>query len=248
MAFSTPVILAIPSCHVRGPGWDLVSITHEPAGPRLSPTERSTIRRGKDRAVTDPAALRAVLDAGLICHVALTIDGAPRVVPTGYGHDGDTIYIHGSSAAASLRHGRGAPVCVAVTLLDGVVYARSSFHCSVNYRSAVIHGQARVIDEPVAKLRALRTITEHLAPGTWDHARSPSRKELAQTTVLAVDLAEASVKVRSGGPGDEPDDVIANRAWAGVLPLRQHWDTPEPAADLPPDFAIPDHVRDRRGG
>lgn len=213
----------------------------------LSPTPRSTIGRQVDRARSERDALDAVLDAGLVCHVALTVRDSPLVVPTGYGRDGDTLYVHGSTGASTLRAGAsGTPVCVAVTLLDGIVYARSVFHFSVNYRSAVVHGTAVPVVEDTAKLHALRVITEHLAPGSWDYTRQPSKKELAATAVLAIDLTEASVKVRAGGPGDEPEDVDPYTGWAGVLPLRQEWGTPVPAADLPGDVDVPAHVTGRK--
>jgi hypothetical protein len=211
----------------------------------LSSTERSTIRRSGARSRAEREALDAVLDAGLVCHLAMTIDGSPLVLPTGYGRDGDTLYVHGSTGAASLRNGAlGVDVCVAVTLLDGVVYARSVFHHSVNYRSAVVHGRAVPV-EGDAKPAALRVITEHLAPGSWDYTRPPTAKELAKTAVLAVDLTEAAVKVRTGGPIDDDRDVAAHTGWAGVLPLRRVWDTPVPSADLPGGVAVPAHIADR---
>jgi hypothetical protein len=213
--------------------------------PPLSPTERSTVRRSANRARTDRDALDHVLDTGLVCHLAVVVNGAPLVIPTGYGRDGDTLYVHGSSGAASLRAGSGVAVSVAVTLLDGIVYARSVFHHSVNYRSAVVHGTAFAVTGDEAKLHALEVLTEHLAPGSWEHTRSPSRKELAQTAVLAIDLSEASVKIRTGGPVDDPDDVADFTGWAGVLPLRQAWDAPVTAADLPAGIPVPARVTDR---
>jgi uncharacterized protein len=208
----------------------------------LSPTSRSTIRRGKNRAVLDRSTLYAVLDAGLVCHLGFVADGAPVVVPTGYGRDGDTLYVHGSTGAASLRAAaEGAEVCVNVTLLDGVVYARSVFHFSVNYRSAVVHGQATALTENEEKLAGLRVIVEHLAPGSWDYAREPSQKELAKTAVLALDLTESAVKVRTGPPVDEPADYALPN-WAGVLPLHHTWGTPAPCPDLPPGIDVPAHV------
>lgn len=214
--------------------------------PPLSPTDRSTIRRGADRARTDPSDLIAVLDAGLICHLGVVLDGAPVVLPTGYGHDGETIYLHGSTGASSLRTAAtGVPVSVAVTLLDGIVYSRSHFDHSVNYRSAVIHGSAVQLTDPEDKLRALRIITEHLAPGSWDYARASTPKELAKTAVLALDLTEASVKVRTGPPGDEDADVAAGAVWAGVLPLRSGWGAPVPCPQLPAGIDVPAHIADR---
>ncbi|MGM1065370.1 pyridoxamine 5'-phosphate oxidase family protein [Saccharothrix sp. Mg75] len=213
----------------------------------LSPTPRSTVKRGRKRAVTDRAALHAVLDAALVCHLAVVVDDAPLVLPTGYGRDGDTLYLHGSTGARSLREAAlGVPVCVGVTLLDGVVYARSVFDHSMNYRAAVIHGTAVPVTEPDAKAHALRVLTEHIAPGSWDYARQPTPRELAATSVLSLDLAEASVKIRSGPPGDEGEDVAANERWAGVLPLRTSWGAPEPDPALVGDWEVPPHVAGRR--
>lgn len=186
-----------------------------------------------------------MLDAGLVCHLAMTVDGTPVVLPTGYGRDGDTLYVHGSTGAATLREGaQGIPVCVAVTLLDGVIYARSVFHHSVNYRSAVVHGSAIAV-EGDAKLPALHAITEHLAPGSWDYTRLPTPKELAKTAVLAIDLTEASVKVRTGGPSDDEEDVVAHTGWAGVLPMRRVWGKPVASADLPAAIDVPAHIAGR---
>ncbi|MFD0205033.1 MULTISPECIES: pyridoxamine 5'-phosphate oxidase family protein [Saccharothrix] len=213
----------------------------------LSPTDRSTIKRGRIRAVTEREALHAVLDAALVCHLAVVVDDAPLVLPTGYGRDGDTLYLHGSTGARSLREAAtGVPVCVGVTILDGVVYARSVFDNSMNYRAAVIHGTAVPVTDPDTKLHALRLLTEHLAPGSWDYARQPTPKELAATAVLSLDLAEASVKIRSGPPGDEPEDIAANAVWAGVLPLRTVWGEPEPDPTLVGDWEVPPHVTGRR--
>lgn len=209
----------------------------------LSPTSRSTIRRGKKRAVTDRAVLHSILDSGLVCHLSTIIDGAPVVLPTAYGRDGDTFYVHGSTGALSLRTaGAGIEVCVAVTLVDGIVYSRSVFNHSMNYRSAVVHATASPVTDPDAKWHALKVVTDHAAPGSWDYAREPNAKELAQTSVLAIDLTEAAVKVRAGGPGDDEDDIAANRVWAGVLPLRQVWGEPEPCPLLPEGIAAPEHV------
>ncbi|MBP2323666.1 nitroimidazol reductase NimA-like FMN-containing flavoprotein (pyridoxamine 5'-phosphate oxidase superfamily) [Kibdelosporangium banguiense] len=214
--------------------------------PQLSPTPRSTIKRGKERAVADRAALDAVLDAGLICHLSVVIDGSPLVLPTGYGRDGDTLYLHGSSGALTLRTAAlDNDICVAVTHLDGVVYARSMFHFSVNYRSAVVHGRARLVTDEAEKMHGLQVLTEHLAPGSWEHSRKPNAKEMAKTSVLAMSLAEASVKMRGGPPADEDEDIDANTAWAGVLPIAQRWAAPVPSPDLAPGWEIPAHVTDR---
>lgn len=217
----------------------------------LSPTDRSTVRRGAKRARTDRRDLYAVLDAGLVCHLAVVLDGAPVVLPTGYGRSGDTLYLHGSTGAGSLRAAlAGAPVCVTVTHLDGVVYARSAFHHSMNYRCAVVHGVARPVTDPGEQLTGLRALTEQLAPGSWAATRRPDRKELAATAVLALDLAEASVKVRTGPPGDDERDLPAagdpDPVWAGVLPITTVLGPPEPCPLLPPGTAVPPRITGRQ--
>ncbi|MET8157588.1 pyridoxamine 5'-phosphate oxidase family protein [Sphaerisporangium sp. NPDC005289] len=208
----------------------------------LSSTSRTTLRRGKPRGRTDRSELYAVLDAGLICHVGVVVDGSPMVVPTGYGRIGDTLYLHGSTGAASLR--AGGEVCVTVTHLDGVVLARSAFHHSVNYRSAMIYGTPRPVEDADERLAGLRAITENLAPGQWEATRPPGGKELAATAVVALSLAEASVKVRQGPPVDDEEDY-ALPLWAGVLPLRVSWGEPEPDPALPPGTPVPAHIAGR---
>ena len=183
-----------------------------------------------------------MLGAGLVCHLGVVIDGAPVVLPTGYGRIGDTLYLHGSSANRSLLMAAGQQVCVTITLLDGLVCARAVFHHSMNYRSAVIFGGARLVTEDDEKLAALRAVTDHLVPDRWDHAREPTRKELAATAVLALPLDEASVKVRSGGPKDDPEDYETD-IWAGVLPAALTFGAAEPDLALTRDVPIPDHIR-----
>ncbi|GAB2768943.1 pyridoxamine 5'-phosphate oxidase family protein [Amycolatopsis magusensis] len=212
----------------------------------LSPTPRSTLTRKKDRGRTERAELHAVLNEGLVCHLGLVLDGSPVVLPTGYGRDGDTLYLHGSTGSPSMRAAAtGLDVCVTVTLLDAVVYARSVNDHSMNYRSAVVHGRARLLsgDE---KLRGLHALTDHLAPGSWEHAREVNAKEMAAVTVLALDLAEASVKVRDVGALDQPADVAADAAWAGVLPIRTSFGAPETDAEC--SVPVPAHVAERRVG
>ncbi|GLZ35486.1 hypothetical protein Lesp02_76730 [Lentzea sp. NBRC 105346] len=207
----------------------------------LSPTARSTVQRGKHRAVTERSRLYEILDAGLICHLAVEVDGAPVVLPTAYGRHGNTLYLHGSTGARSLRELiAGKPVCVAVTLVDGVVYSRSVFHHSMNYRSAVVHGTAELAEDVELGLRA---IVDHVSPGSWDYARNPNKKEIAKTAVLAIDLTEASVKVREGGPGEEPEDLAADAVWAGVLPLHTTWGSP--ISDDATSHDVPAHVSER---
>lgn len=207
----------------------------------LSTTPRTTLGRLRERGATDRTALHDVLDAGLVCHVGLVRDGAPVVLPTGYGRIGDTLYLHGSTGARWLRAG---PVCVTVTHLDGLVYARSVFHFSMNYRSAVVFADARTVTDEQERWAALEAIVEHLAPGSWGYARVPNRRELAATVVLAVDLTEASVKVRTGPPGDDPEDVT-DAVWAGVVPLTGGYGTPQPDAHVPTGTEPPPHVRTR---
>ena len=167
--------------------------------PDLSSTPRTALGRHRERGRTERDDLYAVLDAGLICHLGVVVDGTPRVLPTGYGRLADLLYLHGSSANSSIMAGHGQQVCVTVTHLDGLVCARSVFNHSMNYRSAVIFGLARLVTDPDEKLLALRTITEHLVPGQWSYARQPSTKELAATSALALPLTEASVKIRPAG-------------------------------------------------
>ncbi|WP_018655572.1 pyridoxamine 5'-phosphate oxidase family protein [Actinomadura flavalba] len=204
----------------------------------LSTTERTRLRRGKDRALTSRDALHAVLDEGRICHLGVVVDGAPRVLPTGYGRIGETLYLHGSSGSASLLGASSGEICVTVTLLDGFVLARSAFHHSVNYRSAVVYGRPRVVTDPAEKLAALEALTESMAPGRWAATRPPTRKELAATTVLALPLDEASVKARSGPPVDDEEDY-ALPVWAGVMPVRTSYGPAEPDPRLEPGPAAP---------
>jgi uncharacterized protein len=204
------------------------------------------VGRHRERARADRAELHAVLDAGLVCHLGLIRDGAPVVLPTGYGRIGDTVYVHGSTGARYLRESLGGtPTCLTVTHLDGVVYARSVFAHSMNYRSAVVHGILHAVTDPDEQLAALRAIVEHLSPGSWDHARPPTGRELAATLVLALDLDEASVKIRTGPPLDDDADVAAGRAWAGVLPVRTVFGDPQPCPRLPAGTPVPEHVRAR---
>ncbi|MFB4267347.1 pyridoxamine 5'-phosphate oxidase family protein [Nonomuraea sp. GTA35] len=210
----------------------------------LSTTPRTTLGRSKERGSTDRDNLYEVLDTGLICHLGVVVNGHPMVVPTGYGRIGDTLYLHGSTGAASLRAGEGTDVCVTVTHLDGIVLARSIFHHSVNYRSAMIYGTARLVTDPDERMAGLRALAEQLAPGQWDYVRRPSRKELAATAVLALSLEEASVKIRRGAPKDEEEDYDLP-VWAGVLPLVTSWGAPEPDSVLPEGIEVPVHILHR---
>ncbi|WP_234442236.1 pyridoxamine 5'-phosphate oxidase family protein [Streptomyces sp. NRRL S-1448] len=214
----------------------------------LSQTARTRHRRLREQGRTDRAALDAVLAEGFLCHLGVLVDGTPLVVPTVYGTDGSTLYVHGSVASRSLTASPGAEVCVTVTHVDGLVLARSVFEHGVNYRSAMVFGTPRPVTDPEEKLAGLRCLTEQAAPGQWDYARRPSRKELAATALLALSLDEASVKVRTGPPddGDGPDAALG--LWAGVLPLHTTWGPPEADPLLPAGLTPPAHLTARATG
>jgi nitroimidazol reductase NimA-like FMN-containing flavoprotein (pyridoxamine 5'-phosphate oxidase superfamily) len=207
----------------------------------LSVTERTRVRRHSERARTDRAELYDVLDAGMICHFGVVVDGSTVVLPTAYARHDNTLYLHGSSANRTIMAADGQQVCVTVTHLDGLVCARAAFSHSVNYRSAMVFGVATLVTDPAERLAALRAVTGQLIPGRWEALREPTRKELAATAVLAVPLAEASVKVRTGPPADDPADLGAG-VWAGVVPVAVTFGEPEPDADLRPGIAVPDHI------
>ena len=210
----------------------------------LSQTPRTTLRRHRERGATDRAELYAVLDAGLICHLGVVADGAPVVLPTAYGRSGDTLYLHGSSANGAFMAARGQQICVTVTHMDGLVAARSVFNHSVNYRSAVVFGTASAVLDEDEQRHALELITDHLIPGRWAAARQPTSKEMAATAVLSLPLAEASVKVRTGMPADEPEDQDLD-VWAGVLPISVTFGDPLPDPQLRAEVQLPAHIRDR---
>ncbi len=217
----------------------------EPAPNVLSATPRTRHRRLREQGRSDRSELFAVLRAGLVAHLGVIVDGVPMVVPTGYGFDDEQVYVHGSVASRSLDS--DARACLTVTVLDGLVLARSVFEHAVNYRSAMIYAVPRLITDPAAKVAGLRALSEHLAPGQWDYARRPSRKELAATTLLAMPLDEASVKIRRGPPddGDSPDAALGR--WAGELPLASFWQQPVPDPALPAGTAVPAHIQARAG-
>jgi nitroimidazol reductase NimA-like FMN-containing flavoprotein (pyridoxamine 5'-phosphate oxidase superfamily) len=212
----------------------------------LSASERTRLRRHAERGKTEHADLLEVLDAGMICHLGVVMDGAPVVLPTAYGRMGDTLYLHGSSANRSLHAADGQQVCVTVTHVDGLVCARAVFSHSVNYRCAVVFGTARIVTDADERLAGLRAVTEQLIPGRWDAVRAPTRKELAATSVLAIPLAEASVKIRTGPPGDKPED-LGLPVWAGVVPMAVSFGEPEPDPALRPGLIAPEHIRMRAG-
>jgi nitroimidazol reductase NimA-like FMN-containing flavoprotein (pyridoxamine 5'-phosphate oxidase superfamily) len=213
----------------------------------FAPTERTTLKRLPQRGFYDREAVYRILDEGFICHVGFTIDGQPFVIPTAYGRVGDKLYIHGSAASRTLRSlSGGIPVCVAVTLVDGLVLARSAFHHSINYRSVVILGAATMVEAAEEKMTALRAFTEHVIPGRWDDVREPNEQELKGTSVLALPLVEVSAKVRTGPPKDDEDDM-ALPVWAGELPLRimagEPVDDPQLSAGVRPPAYVERYFR-----
>jgi nitroimidazol reductase NimA-like FMN-containing flavoprotein (pyridoxamine 5'-phosphate oxidase superfamily) len=210
----------------------------------LSSTPRTTLRRHRERGQADRTALYEVLDAGLICHLGVVAGTDPVVLPTAYGRDDDTLYLHGSSANGAFSAANGQRVCVTVTHMDGIVAARSVFSHSVNYRSAVVFGTATVVVDEDERARALQLITDHLIPGRWAAARQPTAKEMAATAVRSLPLTEASVKIRTGMPADEPDDYERD-VWAGVLPVAVTFGEPVPDPALRGEIPLPAHIRDR---
>jgi nitroimidazol reductase NimA-like FMN-containing flavoprotein (pyridoxamine 5'-phosphate oxidase superfamily) len=204
--------------------------------PQLLETDRTKLRRKADRGTFDRAAAHAVLDEAYIAHVGFVVDGAPKVLPMTYGRDGDLLYLHGAVGNAMLRASSDADVCVTVTLLDGLVLARSAFHHSMNYRSVVLLGVATKVEDEAEKARAFDVLVEHVVPGRTQTARAASPSELRQTLVLRLPIEEGSVKVRTGDSIDEPDDV-GLPVWAGAVPLRLVAGEPVPNADFDPALA-----------
>lgn len=211
------------------------------------PSDRTTVKRLPKRASYDRDTIHAILDEGLVCHVAFTVDGQPTVIPTIYVRIGEAVYLHGSPASRMLQLvQRGAEVCIAVTIVDGLVLARSAFHHSINYRSVVLFGRGSEVREPERKNAVLRTLSEHLIAGRWDDTRGPSPDELRKTLVVSIPIDEASAKVRTGPPlDDEPDYDLP--FWAGVLPLRLAAGVPVADSRLKPGIEPPAYLRDYRG-
>jgi nitroimidazol reductase NimA-like FMN-containing flavoprotein (pyridoxamine 5'-phosphate oxidase superfamily) len=206
------------------------------------PNERTTLKRLPNRGVYDRDSIHRILDDGMICHVGFLDDGQPCVVPTLYVRLEDRIYLHGSPASRMLRAlVRGGPVCVAVTLVDGLVLARSAFHHSMNYRSVVIYGTAEEVEDPARKASVLHGLSDHVIPGRWQEVRGPSELELRKTLVVSIGIDEASAKVRTGPPlDDEPDYALP--VWAGVVPLHLTAGEPVPDARLQPGIAPPSYA------
>ena len=205
-------------------------------------TDRTKVKRLPARGAYDRETIYPILDEGFICHVGFIVDEQPYVIPTGYARIGDELYIHGSSASRMLRNlSKGVDVCVTVTLVDGLVLARSAFHHSINYRSVVILGKAQLVEDPGEKDKALEAFTEHIIPGRWPEIRWPNELEMKATSVLRLPIQEASAKIRTGGPKDDDEDYEMN-VWAGVVPLSLKADEPIPDELLPDNIEVPDHV------
>lgn len=207
------------------------------------PATRTRVVREPHRGVYDRETAYRILDAGFLCHIGFSVDEQPFVIPTSYGRKDANLYIHGSAASRMLRQMKqGAPVCVTVTLLDGLVLARSVFNHSMNYRSVVILGKATLLDDPEEKLAALRVLSEHILPGRWDDSRQPNERELKQTSVLRVPIEEFSAKVRTGPPIDDEEDY-SFPTWAGVLPLEVKAGLPIDDPNIAPKREVPEYVR-----
>jgi uncharacterized protein len=207
------------------------------------PTARTRVIRESERGVYDRETVYRILDEGFLCHVGFSVDGQPFVIPTSYGRDGDNLYIHGSAASRMLRQLKdGVQVCVTVTLLDGLVLARSIFNHSMNYRSVVILGKATLVHDPAEKLAALRVLSEHIIPHRWDDVRQPNERELKATSVLRLPIEEFSAKVRQGPAIDDEEDYTFP-TWAGVVPLEMVTGTPIDDARLIPGKTAPEYAR-----
>jgi len=231
-----------PDTEVGGPAGDAGSLSATP----LSATPRTRHRRLREQGSTDRADLLAVLRAGFIGHLGVQTQQGLMVIPTVYGFDEQHAYVHGSVASQSLTAGPS-EVCLTVTIVDGLVLARSVFEHGVNYRSAMVYAQPRIVTDPDERLAGLRLISEHLTPGQWDYVRQPNRKELAATRLLALSLAEASVKVRTGPPADADSPDAELGLWAGELPLDARWRQPMPDPALPAGLLPPPHISSRAG-
>lgn len=207
-------------------------------------TQRTQLRRLPKRGFHDDAAINAILDAGFLAHVGFQVNGQPFVIPTLYGRNGEKLYLHGAAASRMLGElAQGVPACVTVTLVDGLVLARSAFHHSMNYRSVVAFGTASKIEGEIQKRNALRVVSEHLVRGRWNDVREPNSKELKATSVLEFQIEEASAKVRQGPPLDDEEDYSLSM-WAGILPLKLKAETPTADSRLAPGTPLPRYLAD----
>lgn len=205
-------------------------------------TKRNRVTRIPERAKYDEETIFAIIDEALICHVGFVVQGKPVVIPTIHARDGNRLLLHGSSASRMLRHFReGNDICVTVTLLDGLVLARSVFHHSMNYRSVVLFGNGTLVDDTDQKMRGLKVLTDHLIPGRWNEARLPSDKEMNATTLISMSIEEGTAKIREGHPSDEEEDYDLP-VWAGVIPIQQHIMAPVDDEQLTEGISVPDYV------
>lgn len=215
---------------------------------QLKVTEKTKLRRLPKRGAYDIETVYEILDEGFIAHIGFTVNGQMFVIPTGYARSGDKLLIHGSSASRMMRAlSKEIEICVTVTIIDGLVLARSAFHHSMNYRSVVAFGAAKIVTDEKEKVEALRLFTEHIVPGRWTDVRPPTANELKATTILALPLTEASAKTRAGNPVDDEDDYTMN-VWAGVIPIATHFSEPIPDARVSGEIELPHYIADYRRG
>jgi uncharacterized protein len=213
---------------------------------KIQPTERTTLKRRATRGSYDRGTIYKILDEGLVCQLGFVSEGRPFVIPTSYGRTGDRLFIHGSRDSRMLGVlGEGGDVCLTVTLVDGLVLARSAFHHSINYRSVMVFGQARIIADPQEKTGALQAIMEHIMRGRWKDVRKPTPEELGATSVLSIELREASAKIRTGPPVDAEEDY-GLPVWAGTLPVRSVWGEPMNDPRLRDTIRIPRYISEYR--
>lgn len=212
----------------------------------LLATGRSRLRRKRERGSHDRTVVDAILDEAVVCHVGYSVETGPVVVPMAFGRVGDVVYLHGATANETLKNlAAGRPACITVTLLDGLVLARSALHHSANFRTVVLFGTARAVTDPEEKLAALHSVVEHVAPGRMAHVRPPTAAELRSTAVVAFPVDEGSAKIRTGGPLEEAED-LGLAVWAGQLPLRLVAGAPVPDGDAAGTLVEPDYLRQRR--
>jgi len=205
-------------------------------------SQRTTVKRIPDRGKYDTKTINAIIDEAMICHVGFVFNEIPYVIPTIHARNDKTLYLHGSAASRMLKALDRSNLCVTMTLMDGIVLARSLFHHSMNYRSVVLLGEGRIVDEKEEKLTALKAVSDHLIPERWEDARKPSEKEMNATTVVAIRIEEASAKIRTGPPGDDEEDY-ALPVWAGVMPIYQSKGELIPDPRLDPGIVMPDYLK-----
>lgn len=211
----------------------------------MNNSHRSKINRLPSRGYYDKETINQIIDEALYCHVSFAYNNQPYIIPTIHARMNDSIVLHGAKGSRMLKHiAEGNEICIAITLMDGLVLARSFFHHSMNYRSVVIFGKGKLLENKVKKLEALKAITEHLIPGRWEDARKPNEKELNATTVVSIDIDEVSAKIRTGPPIDDEKDYKLP-VWAGVIPILQKFDSPENDPKLNGEIVLPNYIREK---